>query len=98
MKLEREPSNPYDCNAIAFMCQAEKDWERIGYVVSEALTDMNEAISNNKILKVYYLSILQLDKVHSVLQTTWVVCWDNSHKEWKLVKNCYAKLCKELFN
>ena len=54
VKPEREPSNPYDCNAIAFMCQAEKDWERIGYVVSEALTDMNEAISNNKILEVYY--------------------------------------------
>ena len=54
MKLEREPSNPYDCNAIAFMCQAEKDWERIGYVVSEALIDMNEMISNNKILKVYF--------------------------------------------
>ena len=54
VKLEKEPSNPYDCNAIAFMCHAEKDWERIGYVVSKALTDTNEAISNNKILKVYF--------------------------------------------
>ena len=54
VKLEREPNNPYDSNAIAFMCHAEKDWERIGYVVSEALTDTNEAISNNKILKVYF--------------------------------------------
>ena len=51
VKLERDPSDPYDCNAIAFMCQAEKE---IGCVVSEALTDMNEAISNNKILKVYF--------------------------------------------
>ena len=50
VKLEKQPSNPYDCNAIAFMCHAEKDWEQIGYVVSEALTDTNEAISNNKIL------------------------------------------------
>ena len=50
MKLEKEPNNPYDSNAIAFMCQADKDWERIGYVISETFTDTNEAISNNKIL------------------------------------------------
>ena len=29
VKLEKKPNNPYDSNAIAFMCQAEKDWERI---------------------------------------------------------------------
>lgn len=51
VKLQREPSNPYDSNAIAFMCKAQDEWERIGYVVSEALTDVKEAISNDKILK-----------------------------------------------
>jgi len=54
VKLEKEPNNPYDSNAIAFMYQADKDWERIGYVISEAFTDTNEAISNNKILEVYF--------------------------------------------
>ena len=49
VKLEKEPSNPYDSNAIAFMCLAENIWEWVGYVVSEALADVNEAISNNKI-------------------------------------------------
>ena len=43
-----------NCNAIAFMCQAEKDWERIGYIVSEALKDTNEAISSSKILGKYF--------------------------------------------
>ena len=54
VKLEKEPSNPYDSNAIAFMCLTKNNWERIGYVVSEALADVNEAISNNKILKTFF--------------------------------------------
>ena len=36
------------------MCQADTDWERIGYVVSEALPDVNDAMDNNKIIKVYF--------------------------------------------
>ena len=54
VKLEKEPSNLYDNNAIAFMCLVENNWEWIGYVVSEALTDVNEAISNNKILEIFF--------------------------------------------
>ena len=34
VQLQKEPGNPVDSNAIAFICQANKDWERIGYVVS----------------------------------------------------------------
>ena len=58
VKLEREPSNPYDSNAITFTCLDENDWERIGYVVSETHTDVNEAISNNTIHSSAGLSIL----------------------------------------
>ena len=54
VKLQSEPSNQYDSHAVAFMCLAENDWKRIGYVVSEALSDVNEAIRNNKIIKVYF--------------------------------------------
>ena len=36
------------------MCLAENDWERIGYVVSEALTEVNKAIVKNKILKTHF--------------------------------------------
>ena len=48
VKLEREPDNPYDCNAIAFMCKLNDKWERIGYVVTEALSDVSTAIRNKK--------------------------------------------------
>ena len=37
-------------------CLAENDCEWIGYVVSEALADVNEAISNNK-LKPFFSGI-----------------------------------------
>lgn len=54
VKLQKEPGNPFDSNAVAFMCQADTDWERIGYVVSEALPDVNNAMDNDKIIKVYF--------------------------------------------
>lgn len=53
MKLKKEPSNPIDSQAIAFMCRADKEWERIGYVVKEALPDVHKAIDNNKIIKIF---------------------------------------------
>ena len=39
---------------LTFICQANKDWERIGCVVSEALPDVNDAMDNDKIIKVYF--------------------------------------------
>ena len=37
-QLKPEPENPYDTNAVAFVCQMDEDaeWKRIGYVVREA--------------------------------------------------------------
>ena len=54
VKLQPEPNNPIDSKAIAFMCKVENDWERIGYVVQEALDDVHEAINTNKILGVSF--------------------------------------------
>ena len=54
VKLEKEPSNPIDSHAIAFMCKADKQWERIGYVVKEALPDVHKAIDDDKIIKVFF--------------------------------------------
>ena len=54
VKLEREPNNPYDCNSIAFMCKVEDKWERIGYVVTEALSDVSNSMRDKKIVKVYF--------------------------------------------
>ena len=54
VKLQKEMDNAFDANAIAFMCNADGNWKRIGYVVSEALSDVNDALLKNKIIKVYF--------------------------------------------
>ena len=36
VKLEPEPDNFWDPNAIAFMCCTDQKWTRIGYIVSES--------------------------------------------------------------
>lgn len=54
VKLQPEPNNPIDTKAIAFMCKAENNWERIGYVVQEALDDVHEVINTNKILGISF--------------------------------------------
>lgn len=54
VKLQKEPSNNIDSRSIAFMCKVDKNWERIGYVVSEALPDVHHAMDHNKILKIYF--------------------------------------------
>ena len=54
MKLQPEPDNQFDCKAIAIMTAVEDKWERIGYIVKEALDDVHEAINNNKILSVSF--------------------------------------------
>ena len=49
-----EPTNPRDTKAIAFKCWIENDWHRIGYVVSEARDEVNDALQNGKILEVKF--------------------------------------------
>ena len=48
VKLQPEPNNKYDSKAIAFMCQTDSGWERIGYVVSEATDEVHSANRNKK--------------------------------------------------
>ena len=54
VKIEPEPNNKFDNKAVAFMCQADCGWERIGYVVREASEEVHQAITNNKILGVSF--------------------------------------------
>ena len=54
VKLQKEPENRYDAQAIAFMCKAETTFERIGYVVKEALPDVHKAMDENKVLQVQF--------------------------------------------
>ena len=52
--LVREPCNPFDCNAIAFQCKIDGKWKRVGYVVSEILSEVHTAIENSEILRVEF--------------------------------------------
>ncbi len=45
-----EPENPYDPNAIAFVCKVQDSFERIGYVVREAQGAVHDAMGRNDII------------------------------------------------
>ena len=47
--LNKEPQNPVDSRAIAFICYVEGEWQRVGYVVRELLDEVHEAMSTNSI-------------------------------------------------
>ena len=52
IQLRREPSNPRDARAIAFDCKLLDQWERVGYVVREAVECVHEAIETDNIADV----------------------------------------------
>ena len=54
VKIEPEPTNPYDSKAICFKCQVEGTWCRIGYIVREVLDEVHQAIRENKILYIQF--------------------------------------------
>ena len=59
VQLKPEPNNPYDSNAVAFVCQTDEnaDWKRIGYVVREVAPEVLSVINNKKLLSVKFLRI-----------------------------------------
>ena len=54
VKIESEPTNPYDSKAICFKCKVEGTWCRIGYIVREVLDEVHQALRENKILYVRF--------------------------------------------
>ena len=54
VNIKKEPDNPIDSKAIAFACDVSGTWERIGYVVREALDEVHKAMDNGLILKVEF--------------------------------------------
>lgn len=54
VQLAPEPTNPVDSNAIAFLCKLNDRWQRIGYVVREALDAVHDAIERKKIVTVKF--------------------------------------------
>jgi len=54
VKLEKEPHNPVDSKAIAFVTNVSGTWERIGYVVQEVLDEVHKAMDDCSILNVRF--------------------------------------------
>lgn len=54
VNIKKEPNNPMDSRAISFVCDVTGSWERIGYVVQEALNEIHKAMDDNLILKVQF--------------------------------------------
>ena len=54
VKMVPEPKNQFDAKAIAFHCQIDDEWHRIGYVVRETLEHVHKAISQNRIIYVKF--------------------------------------------
>ena len=52
--LRPEPSNPKDSCAIAFDCYIDSKWEKIGYVVREALNAVHSAMRDGLIVSVKF--------------------------------------------
>ena len=50
--IVHEHDNPYNSKAIAFKCQLDGKWHRIGYIVRECLDHVHEAKAGNKIVSV----------------------------------------------
>ena len=50
VKLEPEPENHWDARAIAFLCELDSKWHRIGYVVKECVDAVHNALSMGQIV------------------------------------------------
>ena len=49
VELRPEPNNPWDAQAIAFFCELDSKWHRIGYVVKECVQSVHNALSMHQI-------------------------------------------------
>jgi len=54
VKLQPEPENKYNSRTIAFMCQGNIGWQRIGYVERGLTDEVHSAINDGKILNVAF--------------------------------------------
>lgn len=54
VQLQMEPTNAFDSRAVQIVCKLNDKWERIGYVVREALDAVHDAINKNEICSVEF--------------------------------------------
>lgn len=51
-KVEPEPFNKYDSNAIVISLKYEQNWEKIGYIASELTKYVHQAMQNGSLTAV----------------------------------------------
>ena len=51
-RLTLEPHNVFDSRAIAIEAEIDSQWKRVGYLVSEVLKCVHEALGSSKIVRV----------------------------------------------
>ena len=54
VQLKVEPDNPVDPNAVAFVCNMDGTFKRIGYVVKEAQSAVRDALHRNDVIAVRF--------------------------------------------
>ena len=77
MKVVKEPNNPVDPRAIAFVCKLNQLKNGRELVVSEALNAVQTAMDQQKILEVKFSC---MGETYCILERLWLVCWSSSSK------------------
>ena len=54
VRLKPEPENLHDSKAVAFQCLVDGEWNRIGYIVREALDEVHIALNDGTIVNVAF--------------------------------------------
>ena len=54
VRLNAEPTNPFDARAICFQCYHGSSWQTIGYVVREIVEDVHAAMDDGSITSVEF--------------------------------------------
>lgn len=54
VRIRPEPDNPVDVRAIAFECNVSDKWQRIGYIVQEAVEAVHDALKRHLITDVKF--------------------------------------------
>ena len=62
VQISHEPDNPYDSQAIAFLCLVNNEWHRVGYVVCEALPSVHCALSLDLITDIQFAWVKYITK------------------------------------
>lgn len=57
VRMKPEPDNMFDEKAIAFECNVYGEWTRIGYVVTEVLDEVHDAMKKKKLISTNFVWI-----------------------------------------